>query len=170
MRYLPLLLLVVLAACGEPETKYDPETGFDPELENLINEVDAEIAKAEALLADDKTQQLLDELKRQHFLFECTDDCSTKGASQENMGQYGKRTPFNLDVASSDSLYTLEFRFIDECCGHFTGRRQFTADTLHLYYQRRDGEVCECYCEYGYRFEVSTDTTYVVTLNGVVVE
>lgn len=105
------------------------------------------------------------------FTFRCTENCGNNGATEENMSRYGKHKPFNISTENTDSLLSIEFRFIDDCCLRHKGIINLNDNILLLSYANISKEVCECWCEYQYIFNIRKTREFdSIRLNGTLIE
>lgn len=158
MKSVILAVLFVFVACTE-EKNEKTDKGTESYITDELSGEEAE----EKERSEHKIR-----MNKKKFVFSCTDDCES-GASDENLKKYKILEPFDIEKRVTSTNYIIEFRFIGGCCLEFVGDIVFKNESLELRYWRIEtGEVCECHCEYGYKFEVERngETPLKVKLHG----
>lgn len=159
MKPVILAVLFIFVACTEEQNEKT-----DKEIKSYItNELSVEEAK-EKEQSEHKIR-----MNKKKFVFSCTDNCGSGEPSIENLKKYKTLEPFDIKKTVTSTNYIIEFRFIDDCCLEFVSDIVFKKESLELkYWSIETDEVCECHCEYGYKFEVERNgkTPLKVKLHG----
>ncbi|HBS87537.1 MAG: hypothetical protein A2W91_00275 [Bacteroidetes bacterium GWF2_38_335] len=133
--------------------------------EVVSNEIIVEESSMEESLEEAKKNQLV-LMNKKSFDFTCIGECDERSLYEGNYGKYRNLEPFNIKKTISDSLISIEFTFIAECCLEFFGDVNHSKKILELSY-RAEGSPCDCLCEYDYKFEIYLNSDFsIIKLNG----
>jgi hypothetical protein len=159
-----LLIGIAFVGCGADEVESNPKN-----LDDLLDEIygTEEFEEFEGNEADmiKERDSLEIRMSKKNFLFTCLDNCGGGGVPEGSMRNGLK--PFDIEKYSTDSLYSVEFTFIDDCCLEFVGDINRSKEGLGLTYRNISGAGCDCHCQYTYRFEMETfgKPIHDITLN-----
>ncbi len=166
-----MFILIVAAfatGCGDSSSSNSnlKQNKKQTQSEDLVEEELIELDSEELLISEREEHKI--RMDKKGFTFTCINNCGKGSASEENVLKERIRTPFNISNSKSDSLIVVEFSFIDDCCKEFTGDIELTENEIVLTYKNISWVVCDCYCEYQYRFEIKHEThiANAITLNG----
>lgn len=76
------------------------------------------------------------------------DTTEFKTAPQELVMKYDGKTYYNKKVTRSGHEINVTFDFVSECCREFDIDYQLEENRLIIVYKPKDGDVCECKCNY----------------------
>jgi len=111
-------------------------------------------------------------MTKKAYTFKCTKDCTNSGeppdAYSDTIKKYGLKKPYRIIKSNNDSIYAVQFRFIDDCCQEFGGDIDIVSNELKLTYRAISNTLCDCDCVYEYRFEINLKDRKIkkVYLNG----
>ena len=157
----------VLISCTDensnpiPNSEEFSSTKMDEELPAYVEQ------ELEQILLQERDNHLL-RMTNKKFAFQCTDNCESGSASEATLMKYERYIPFNIERITTDSNCVVTFRFIDDCCLEFVGDIQQSSEMIALSYKNISNDACDCYCEYGYMFELKMENSIgkKITLNG----
>lgn len=86
--------------------------------------------------------------------FEVTEYCKAKDQEMvyKEMAQYGKKTPFGINVEQKEDKLYINYSVIDDCCLKFKAQATLESKKLNLFHLIQPGDVCECKCKYEMSF------------------
>lgn len=76
------------------------------------------------------------------------DSSENKMAAPDLVLSYNGKSYYNKEVNKSDHEIHVSFDFISDCCREFEIDTKLAKDQLYIKYHPKDGDVCECKCNY----------------------
>jgi hypothetical protein len=89
------------------------------------------------------------------FSFGCYDFCENNPLLDLNDLNQGKEVPLEVAYQLMKDSLTVKFRFVNDCCAIYIGDFEVEGDTLKISYYNNSISLCDCYCNYFYRFSKS---------------
>jgi hypothetical protein len=133
------LLSFLMIAC-KPEQRVDMDRGIDVYLKTFEDSVAAKQAAFEQNMLSKK------------FTFACYDFCENNPLLDLNDLNQGKEVPLAVSYRIIGDSLNVKFRFVNDCCANYIGDYDVYGDTLVISFKNNSLGLCDCYCNYYYRF------------------
>jgi hypothetical protein len=161
---------ILLVSCSSKSTESDSSELNKDSVTKGIDESKIE-EEIDTFLIKAREEQKI-KMTKKSYTFKCTKDCSNSGeppeAYSDTVKKYGIKKPYRITKSKNNSIYAVQFRFIDDCCQEFGGDMDIVSNDLRLTYKVLGGAICDCDCVYEYRFEINLKNRKIkkVYLNG----
>jgi hypothetical protein len=165
--YIIFLGILLFVSCSSEKENTDSNNSNDDSLVENID--DSEIIDTTIIKARQENEIRMTE---KSYLFKCTKNCNSSAeppdGNSDNIKKYGRGKPYNIIKSQNDLIYVIQFKFTDDCCQEFVGDINIVSNDLKLTYKEISGRRCDCYCIYGYRFEINLKNRKIkkIYLNG----
>jgi len=90
--------------------------------------------------------------RNKKFSFGCYDFCENNPLVDLNDLNQGKELPLAISYQIIGDSLTVKFRFVNDCCANYIGDFEVNGDTLNISFMNNSLSLCDCYCNYFYRF------------------